>query len=180
MALALRLRRALAAAASTSSPLLCPAEPASGSRLLRPLAPFIPRPWMLPRLGFRSTAARRSGCEGLADDGEITLYPDGCGRDYKHWLITMRFPDPKPSREEMIETYLQTLAMVIGRRMYAFSTTTYTGFQAVMTQEMSEEFYGLPRVVLVLPDGYVYPDRKQYGGLFLSFLNLQFINFKKS
>jgi hypothetical protein len=27
----------------------------------------------------------------------------------------MEFPDPKPSREEMIETYLQTLAKVVGR-----------------------------------------------------------------
>jgi len=27
----------------------------------------------------------------------------------------MDFPDPKPSREEMIETYLKTLAIVVGR-----------------------------------------------------------------
>jgi hypothetical protein len=28
------------------------------------------------------------------------------------------------------------------KRMYAFSTTTYVGFQAVMTEEMSEKFKG--------------------------------------
>jgi hypothetical protein len=28
------------------------------------------------------------------------------------------------------------------KRMYAFSTTTYVGFQAVMTEEMSEKFRG--------------------------------------
>jgi hypothetical protein len=28
------------------------------------------------------------------------------------------------------------------KRMYALSTTTYTGFQAVMTEEMSEKFHG--------------------------------------
>lgn len=29
------------------------------------------------------------------------------------------------------------------KRMYACSTTTYTGFQAVMTEEMSEKFRGM-------------------------------------
>ncbi|PVH65946.1 hypothetical protein PAHAL_1G109800 [Panicum hallii] len=82
----------------------------------------------------------------------------------------MEFPDPKPSREEMIETYLQTLAKVVGsyeeakKRMYAFSTTTYIGFQAVMTEEMSEKFRGLPGVVFILPDSYLYPETKEYGG----------------
>lgn len=28
------------------------------------------------------------------------------------------------------------------KRMYALSTTTYHGFQAVMTEEMSEKFHG--------------------------------------
>uniref|UniRef100_J3N6V5 MORF/ORRM1/DAG-like MORF domain-containing protein n=1 Tax=Oryza brachyantha TaxID=4533 RepID=J3N6V5_ORYBR len=93
---------------------------------------------------------------------------EGC--DYNHWLITMEFPDPKPTREEMIETYLQTLAKVVGsyeeakKRMYAFSTTTYVGFQAVMTEEMSEKFRGLPGVVFILPDSYLYPETKEYGG----------------
>ncbi|VAH93304.1 unnamed protein product [Triticum turgidum subsp. durum] len=137
----------------------------------------------------------------------------------------MEFPNPKPSREEMIETYLQTLAKVVGsskiplsvivsavcsyssnlmltasygqgewsvstpmntasewfpifdgsvsalksyeeakKRMYALSTTTYVGFQAVMTEEMSEKFRGLPGVVFILPDSYLYPETKEYGG----------------
>jgi len=73
----------------------------------------------------------------------------------------MDFPDPKPSREEMIETYLKTLAIVVGsyeeakKRMYAFSTTTYIGFQAVMDEEMTENFRGLPGVLFVLPDAYL-------------------------
>uniref|UniRef100_A0A453HLC1 MORF/ORRM1/DAG-like MORF domain-containing protein n=1 Tax=Aegilops tauschii subsp. strangulata TaxID=200361 RepID=A0A453HLC1_AEGTS len=29
------------------------------------------------------------------------------------------------------------------KRMYALSTTTYVGFQAVMTEEMSEKFRGI-------------------------------------
>ncbi|PUZ44576.1 hypothetical protein GQ55_8G116000 [Panicum hallii var. hallii] len=180
MALALRLRRALAAA-STAAPLLRPS--ASLARPLplappsaSPAAPLPRAPWrLLPggAAGFRSTAAAaaRGGADYGADDSKISpdeILFEGC--DYNHWLITMEFPDPKPSREEMIETYLQTLAKVVGsyeeakKRMYAFSTTTYIGFQAVMTEEMSEKFRGLPGVVFILPDSYLYPETKEYGG----------------
>uniref|UniRef100_A0A453HL82 MORF/ORRM1/DAG-like MORF domain-containing protein n=1 Tax=Aegilops tauschii subsp. strangulata TaxID=200361 RepID=A0A453HL82_AEGTS len=177
MALALRLRRALAAA-STSASLLRPTASAAASPHRAPLlAPFVaplPRPF-LPggAAGFRSTAAAaaRGNYGGGADDAKIDpdeILFEGC--DYNHWLITMEFPDPKPSREEMIETYLQTLAKVVGsyeeakKRMYALSTTTYVGFQAVMTEEMSEKFRGLPGVVFILPDSYLYPETKEYGG----------------
>ncbi|KAL6868348.1 hypothetical protein ACP4OV_015193 [Aristida adscensionis] len=178
LALRLRLRRALAAAAaSTAAPLL---RPAAASRAL-PLAPAVapppPRPWLPPAAGaagFRSTAAAaaaRGGEYGAAEDSKISpdeILFEGC--DYNHWLITMEFPDPKPTREEMIETYLQTLAKVVGsyeeakKRMYAFSTTTYIGFQAEITEEMSEKFRGMPGVVFILPDSYLYPETKEYGG----------------
>lgn len=43
-----------------------------------------------------------------------TILLDGC--DYEHWLIVMEFPEnPKPSEDEMINTYVKTLAKVIGR-----------------------------------------------------------------
>ncbi|CAM0874822.1 unnamed protein product [Alopecurus aequalis] len=177
MALALRLRRALAAA-STSASLLRPVASAaaspSRSLLPTPFAPSLPRRF-LPggAFGFRSTAAAaaRGNYGGGTDDSQISpdeILFEGC--DYNHWLITMEFPDPKPSRDEMIETYLQTLAKVVGsyeeakKRMYALSTTTYVGFQAVMTEEMSEKFRGLPGVVFILPDSYLYPETKEYGG----------------
>ncbi|XP_049937072.1 multiple organellar RNA editing factor 1, mitochondrial-like [Nymphaea colorata] len=63
-------------------------------------------------------------------DGKIgpdTILFEGC--DYNHWLITMEFPkDPKPSPEEMVETFVQTLTKVVGsveearKRMYACNT----------------------------------------------------------
>ncbi|KAL6660591.1 hypothetical protein ACP70R_001626 [Stipagrostis hirtigluma subsp. patula] len=176
MALALRLRRALAAA-SNSAPLLLRPAAATAARPL-PLAPSVspppPRPWLLPgaAAGFRSTAAAaaRGGDYG-PEDSKISpdeILFEGC--DYNHWLITMDFPDPKPTREEMINTYLNTLAQVVGsleearKRMYAFSTTTYTGFQCEVTEEMSEKFRGLPGVVFILPDSYLYPETKEYGG----------------
>lgn len=75
--------------------------------------------------------------------------------------------------------------------MYAFSTTTYQGFQCLVTEEMSEKFRGklpiihteasyllpmlslctnfllesgLPGVVFILPDSYIDPVNKEYGG----------------
>uniref|UniRef100_A0A0E0MDV9 MORF/ORRM1/DAG-like MORF domain-containing protein n=1 Tax=Oryza punctata TaxID=4537 RepID=A0A0E0MDV9_ORYPU len=182
MALALRLRRALAAASASASPFLRPAVSAASAARSVPLAApppqHVSRPWLAAcggAAGFRSSAAAaargeeygRHGMEEKISPEEILF--EGC--DYNHWLITMEFPDPKPTREEMIETYLQTLAKVVGRsyeeakkRMYAFSTTTYVGFQAVMTEEMSEKFRGLPGVVFILPDSYLYPETKEYGG----------------
>uniref|UniRef100_A0A7N1A463 MORF/ORRM1/DAG-like MORF domain-containing protein n=1 Tax=Kalanchoe fedtschenkoi TaxID=63787 RepID=A0A7N1A463_KALFE len=43
-----------------------------------------------------------------------TIMLPGC--DYNHWLIVMEFPkDPAPTRDQMIDTYLNTLATVLGR-----------------------------------------------------------------
>lgn len=93
------------------------------------------------------------------------------GCDYNHWLIVMEFPkDPAPTREQMIDTYLSTLATVLGsmeeakKNMYAFSTTTYTGFQCTVDEETSEKFKGLPGVLWVLPDSYIDVKNKDYGG----------------
>ncbi|CAM8996381.1 unnamed protein product [Rhodiola kirilowii] len=95
---------------------------------------------------------------------------EGC--DYNHWLITMDFPKgPKPSPEEMVQTYVQTCAKGLNisaeeakKKIYACSTTTYQGFQAIMTEAESEQFQGLPGVVCILPDSYIDPVNKEYGG----------------
>jgi len=43
-----------------------------------------------------------------------TILLDGC--DYEHWLIVMEFPDnPKPSEDQMVKSYVKTLAHVLGR-----------------------------------------------------------------
>lgn len=56
-----------------------------------------------------------------------TIMLPGC--DYNHWLIVMEFPkDPAPTREQMIETYLNTLATVLGR-LVSFSAVTSTSIQ---------------------------------------------------
>uniref|UniRef100_A0A0A9EMF0 MORF/ORRM1/DAG-like MORF domain-containing protein n=1 Tax=Arundo donax TaxID=35708 RepID=A0A0A9EMF0_ARUDO len=106
---------------------------------------------------------------GAGGDQRETILLPGC--DYNHWLIVMEFPkDPAPTREQMIDTYLNTLATVLGsmeeakKNMYAFSTTTYTGFQCTVDEETSEKFKGLPGVLWVLPDSYIDVKNKDYGG----------------
>ncbi|KAL0012542.1 hypothetical protein SO802_007650 [Lithocarpus litseifolius] len=80
-------------------------------------------------------SARRSSSSGNSNKPRETIMLPAC--DYNHWLIVVEFPkDPAPTREQMIDTYLNTLATVLGsmeeakKNMYAFSTTTYTGFSA--------------------------------------------------
>ncbi|XP_057498618.1 DAG protein, chloroplastic-like [Actinidia eriantha] len=105
----------------------------------------------------------------IKNEERETIRLPGC--DYNHWLIVMEFPkDPAPTREQMIDTYLDTLATVLGsmeeakKNMYAFSTTTYTGFQCTVSEETSEKFKGLPGVLWVLPDSYIDVKNKDYGG----------------
>nr|XP_016487278.1 PREDICTED: multiple organellar RNA editing factor 3, mitochondrial-like [Nicotiana tabacum] len=97
-----------------------------------------------------------------------TILLDGC--DYEHWLIVLEFPDPKPSEEEMINAYVKTLAAVVGseeeakKKIYSVCTTTYTGFGALISEELSYKVKGLPGVLWVLPDSYLDVPNKDYGG----------------
>ncbi|XP_065872098.1 multiple organellar RNA editing factor 1, mitochondrial-like [Euphorbia lathyris] len=101
---------------------------------------------------------------------EDTVLFEGC--DFNHWLITVDFPkDSPPTPEEMVATYERICAQGLNisieeakKKIYACSTTTYNGFQAVMTEEESERFKDVPGVVFVLPDSYIDPQNKQYGG----------------
>ena len=54
-----------------------------------------------------------------------TIMLPGC--DYNHWLIVMEFPkDPAPTREQMIDTYLNTLATVLGRFVHILAVVGYS------------------------------------------------------
>lgn len=95
-----------------------------------------------------------------------SLFP-GC--DYEHWLVTMEFPDPQTTREQKIDTFVKTLASIVGseeeakKRIYALSTTTYTGFMCEISEELSEKIKKEPGVEWVLPDSYGDPIKKEYG-----------------
>ncbi|MBA0762453.1 hypothetical protein Gotri_012057 [Gossypium trilobum] len=132
----------------------------------------LPSPSTRPRRVIKVAAALDSDYSSKrssSNEQRETIMLPGC--DYNHWLIVMEFPkDPAPTREQMIETYLNTLATVLGsmeeakKNMYAFSTTTYTGFQCTVSEETSEKFKGLPGVLWVLPDSYIDVKNKDYGG----------------
>ncbi|CAL1397291.1 unnamed protein product [Linum trigynum] len=98
-----------------------------------------------------------------------TIMLDGC--DYEHWLIVMEFPnDPKLSEEEMINSYVNTLAAIVGseeeakKKIYSVATKTYTGFGALISEELSYKAKELPGVLWVLPDSYLDVPNKDYGG----------------
>ncbi|XP_050206764.1 multiple organellar RNA editing factor 9, chloroplastic [Mercurialis annua] len=132
-----------------------------------PHKPFTTRRVIMTRAAVESGySAKRSNSN---NENRETIMLPGC--DYNHWLIVMEFPkDPAPTREQMIDTYLSTLSTVLGsmeeakKNMYAFSTTTYTGFQCTVDEATSEKFKGLPGVLWVLPDSYIDVKNKDYGG----------------
>ncbi|XP_027113187.1 uncharacterized protein [Coffea arabica] len=98
-----------------------------------------------------------------------TILFEGC--DYNHWLITVDFPrDVDIPAEQKVQKYVEIAAGVFGseeeakKRIYACSTTTYQGFQVECSEETSEKFKENPAVVFVLPDSYIDPVNKEYGG----------------
>ncbi|XP_062147612.1 multiple organellar RNA editing factor 3, mitochondrial-like [Alnus glutinosa] len=97
---------------------------------------------------------------------------DGC--DYEHWLILMELTtDPKPSEEEMMDSFVKTLANVVGseevakKKIYSVlysPMSTYAGFGALISRELSEKVKGLAGVRSVEPDFYLDQANKDYGG----------------
>ncbi|OEL29297.1 Multiple organellar RNA editing factor 3, mitochondrial [Dichanthelium oligosanthes] len=174
MAAASATRRGLSALLLSSSRALPrrlgPLAAAAASQRLAPWA-------MLASRGARSASSGGSGYSPLNDPSpnwsnrppKETILLDGC--DYEHWLIVMEFPtDPKPTEEEMVAAYVKTLTDVVGseeeakKKIYSVCTTTYTGFGALISEELSYKVKGLPGVLWVLPDSYLDVPNKDYGG----------------
>ncbi|KAL3620849.1 hypothetical protein CASFOL_035761 [Castilleja foliolosa] len=133
-----------------------------------PAAAVTPSSTKLTR-SFTSTSALAKAFDPETDEiGPDTILFEGC--DYNHWLITVDFKGSNSNREQKIETYVNLAAQVFGsveeakKRIYALSTTTYEGFQVECPEDVSEKFKDLPGVVFVLPDSYIDPVNKEYGG----------------
>ncbi|KAG0478534.1 hypothetical protein HPP92_013253 [Vanilla planifolia] len=161
------LSRALA---RSSTPILPSRFAAAVERLQWVASPVAAAP-------FRWKTTSGSGYSPLNDSSpnwtnrppKETILLDGC--DYEHWLIVMEFPEnPKPSEDEMVASYVKTLAAVVGseeeakKKIYSVCTTTYTGFGALISEELSYKVKGLPGVLWVLPDSYLDVPNKDYGG----------------
>ncbi|KAG8477755.1 hypothetical protein CXB51_027561 [Gossypium anomalum] len=94
------------------------------------------------------TKTSGSGYSPLNNSSRLPLvFLYGC--DSEHWLIILEFPErPKPLKEEMIDTYVKTLASIVGseeeakKRIYSVCTTRYTGFRAIFSKDLVEELRG--------------------------------------
>ncbi|AQL09313.1 DAG protein [Zea mays] len=102
-----------------------------------------------------------------------TILLDGC--DFEHWLVIMEPPpgdasNPDITRDEIIDSYIKTLAQVVGseeearQKIYSVSTRHYFGFGALVSEELSYKLKEIPKVRWVLPDSYLDVKNKDYGG----------------
>jgi hypothetical protein len=114
-------------------------RPAAASRSLRPLAAaenlllsaLGPSPAATPWAAARGFATRPATSSLKDSSADCHLKVKGSvvddGRDFEHWLVVMEPPpgnprNPDVPREEIIDTYIKTLAKVVGR--YEPRTTT--------------------------------------------------------
>ncbi|GAB2285718.1 hypothetical protein Dimus_020156 [Dionaea muscipula] len=116
--------------------------------------------------GGRGFATRSSDSSNRPPKETILL--DGC--DFEHWLVVVEPPDPQLVRDEIIDSYIKTLAQVVGSeeearmKIYSVSTKHYFAFGALVSEELSYKLKELPHVRWVLPDSYLDVPNKSYGG----------------
>ncbi|CAN8259321.1 unnamed protein product [Cochlearia groenlandica] len=97
-----------------------------------------------------------------------TILLDGC--DFEHWLVVVEPPEGEPTRDEIIDSYIKTLAQIVGSeeearmKIYSVSTRCYYAFGALVSEDLSHKLKELPKVRWVLPDSYLDVRNKDYGG----------------
>ncbi|KAG4908347.1 hypothetical protein JHK86_056831 [Glycine max] len=119
-----------------------------------------------------------SSSSSFSDRPPTEMAPLFPGCDYNHWLIVMENPGGEgATKQQMIDCYIQTLAKVLGseeeakKKIYNVSCERYFGFGCEIDEETSNKLEGLPGVLFVLPDSYVDPENKDYGGEAELFVN---------
>jgi len=115
------LARAFSTASSTisahsSSPALLPKSSSSPvlsgyGHLCGFNRPSPPSRCMIVRCRVSNSGSVYSPLDSNDSGRRESLFP-GC--DYEHWLVTMEFPDPQTTREQKIDTFVKTLANVVG------------------------------------------------------------------
>ncbi|TKY53745.1 Multiple organellar RNA editing factor 2 [Spatholobus suberectus] len=159
-------------------------SPLTPRRLLSSALPVAPRPSPPPTSRFaavRCLADRAGnlaysplslgGSSSFSDRPPTDMAPLFPGCDYHHWLIVMDKPGGEgATKKQMIDCYVQTLAKVLGseeeakKKIYNVSCERYFAFGCEIDEETSNKLEGLPGVLFVLPDSYVDPEHKDYGG----------------
>ncbi|GJY68162.1 multiple organellar RNA editing factor 8, chloroplastic/mitochondrial-like protein [Tanacetum coccineum] len=117
-----------------------------------------------------STSETTSSLNDPTPNWEIIVESmDGC--DFEHWLVVVGKPEGEPTRDEIIESYINTLAKAVGisyddarMKIYSVWTTCYYAFGALMSEEDSYKLKELPGVCWVLPYSYLNVENKQYVG----------------
>ncbi|XP_012454461.1 multiple organellar RNA editing factor 7, mitochondrial isoform X1 [Gossypium raimondii] len=108
----------------------------------------------------------------LPETTKLTRTPvlvEGC--DYEHWFVVMEAPKGYPLRDEIVSTYIKTLAMALGseedakKSIYSVSTKYYYAFGCEVPEDLVFKIKTLPNVKWVLPDSYSGdPGDNSYGG----------------
>ncbi|XP_039026556.1 multiple organellar RNA editing factor 8, chloroplastic/mitochondrial-like [Hibiscus syriacus] len=163
--------------ASSTKTLITPSPPPSLSFLRRLRAPPFYSPLLryslCPSVKSFSTHASRSSLNDPNPNysnrpPKETILLDGC--DFEHWLVVMEPPKEDATRDDIIDTYIKTLAQVVGSedearmKIYSVSTRHYYAFGALVSEELSYKIKELPGVRWVLPDSYLDVKNKDYGG----------------
>ncbi|KAK5844452.1 hypothetical protein PVK06_000592 [Gossypium arboreum] len=163
-------------AASSTKTLITPSPPPSLSLLRRLRAPpcySLLRDSLSPAVKSFSTRAARSSLNDPNPNysnrpPKETILLDGC--DFEHWLVVVEPPKEDATRDDIIDSYIKTLAQVVGSedearmKIYSVSTRHYYAFGALVSEEVSYKLKELPGVRWVLPDSYLDVKNKDYGG----------------
>ncbi|KAJ4717775.1 multiple organellar RNA editing factor 8, chloroplastic/mitochondrial-like [Melia azedarach] len=102
---------------------------------------------------------------------QLTRLPslvEGC--DYLHWLVVVEAPKGYPLRDEIVNGYVKTLALVLDseeeakKSIYSVSTKYYYAFGCKVEEDLAYKIRSLPNVKWVLPDSYLCHGESGYGG----------------
>ncbi|XP_016699890.1 multiple organellar RNA editing factor 7, mitochondrial [Gossypium hirsutum] len=108
----------------------------------------------------------------LPEATKLTRTPilvEGC--DYERWFVVMEALNRYPLRDEIVGSYIKTLAMALGieedakKSIYSVSTKYYYAFGCKVPEDLVFKIKTLPNVKWVLPDSYSGdPGDNSYGG----------------
>ncbi|KAL5583659.1 hypothetical protein UlMin_016101 [Ulmus minor] len=134
-----------------------------------------------PMSSIFSSASRCSSDSQTTQCYELTRVSnliEGC--DYEHWLVVMEPPKGYPLHDEIVNGYITTLAIALGRNIaiygkflreeeakksfYSVSTKYYYAFGCKIPENFTPKIKCLPNVRWVLPDSYLCHDENEYGG----------------
>ncbi|KAL4195779.1 hypothetical protein AMTRI_Chr04g180060 [Amborella trichopoda] len=114
-----------------------------------------------------TTGASQSAMDWRNGPPREAILVEGC--DYEHWLVVMEPPQGHPLRDQIVDTYVKILAMVLGseedakKAIYSVSTKYYYAFGCKVSKEISHKIKGEPFI-----DGKVVPYHEKYHAYWLT------------